>query len=404
MDAILNNFVHCGRPVPAALPTNMPEKRINFEINLTKMKWCPKHVSEVPQTISRAFERDIQMEHIQPVIGTDHVKEWILKEDKDIPEFYNAPTMMQEWIAEKVIKVKIPDGIMPKSFVPKKCKILATGEKVAKFFGEDNVSTRTVEASLKIFDCGHFYLKQTLPGSGASPHWTIFEGRWRATERGLKLEYLLRYSWQLSRKPYMEFAIEAVRSDLMTTLAWDGETEKQLNGNLPAIVGTDDFFWAELVREGDTKGAAKLRWNEDCPEPPSWTRKNEQCVQRAEGAELDTQQPPRLPAEPEVEAATSRASTTDGSDLHHRRRAPAAAPRSPSSVPSGTCSSAVSAPAAPPQEPAAKLPVRPGISSRGGGAVGLEEDTESALPLYVGFGLFVVMAAAFAYFAMEEHS
>merc|ERR1719229_1689836 len=138
---------------------------------------------------------------IQPLIGTDHIKEWVLKEDSDIPEFYNAPTMMQEWIAEKLIRVKIPDGCMPKDFVPKKVKILAKGAKIAKFFGEDSCSTRTVECSLKLFDCNHFYMKQTLPGSGASPHWTIFEGRWHATERGLKLEYLLRYNWQLSRKP-----------------------------------------------------------------------------------------------------------------------------------------------------------------------------------------------------------
>lgn len=49
---------------------------------------------------------------------------------------------------------------------------------------EDTCSTRTVECSLKLFDCNHFYLKQTLPGSGASPHWTIYEGRWRGCVRG----------------------------------------------------------------------------------------------------------------------------------------------------------------------------------------------------------------------------
>merc|ERR1712151_1234663 len=38
---------------------------------------------------------------------------------------------------------------------------------------------------------------------------------------------------------------------------------KQLNGNLPATVGTDDYFWAELVRMGDSGSAGKIRWNTD---------------------------------------------------------------------------------------------------------------------------------------------
>lgn len=374
----------------------MPKKKpIDFEINLTKMKWVPKHLREVPETISRAFETDITMEMIQPVIGTDHVKEWILKEDKDIPEFFNAPTMMQEWIAEKVIKLQIPAGLMPENFVPKKSKILARGNKVAKFFGEDNVSTRTVEGHLKLFDCGHFYLKQTLPGSGASPHWTIFEGRWCSTERGLKLEYLLRYSWQLSRKPYIEFAVEATRSDLVTTLAWEGETEKQLNGNLPAIVGTDDFFWAELVREGETKGAS-LRWNEDCPEPPSWVRKPDVVTSKP--------QPPPPEPQPLPEPPQSSA-PREGPDLNRRRPGPdSAGQAAPTPAPRPVRESAAperrEAPAARPADPM-RAPVSAGSSA---GVACTEEDNESPWPLYIGFGLFIVMAAAFAYSTWEQRS
>lgn len=364
----------------------MPKKKpIEFEINLTKMKWCPKHLHEVPASISRAFETEISMETLQPIIGTDHVKEWILKEDKDIPEFYNAPTMMQEWIAEKVIKVKIPPGLMPEDFVPKKTKILARGNKVAKFFGEDSVSTRTVEAHLKLFDCGHFYLKQTLPG-GASPHWTIFEGRWCSTERGLKLEYLLRYSWQLSRKPYMEFNVEATKSDLATTLAWDGETEKQLNGNLPAIVGTDDLFWANLVREGDVK-AVSLRWNEDCPEPPSWTRKP------------DAKPQPQAADAPAKEEASEASHAPQRPELHERwRQAPEpakqqqqqpAAPAAAKQPAAAPASSASAAPAAPAPRPPPKAPTATGA------AVCSDKDEESPWPLYIGFGLFVLMAAGF---------
>jgi len=169
-----------------------------------------------------------------------------------------------------VIKFNIPNKLMPKKWQPKKVKILAKGNRVSKFFGEDQISTRQVEVSLKLFDCGHFYMKQTLPGSGASPYWVIFEGRWSETDRGLRLEYLLRYSWQASRKPEMEFAIEAVPSDNESTLAFSGETENQLNGLVPAIVGEDQLCRIEIYREPDVVEKGPARFNEECPDPPSW--------------------------------------------------------------------------------------------------------------------------------------
>lgn len=330
----------------------LKQKSINFEISLTKLKFCPKHLTEVPKIVSRAFEREITMKEILPIIGSDHVKEWVLREDADITEFFNAPNMMQEWIAEKLIRVRIPDGLIPKDFQPKKVKILATGKKLAKFFGEDTCSTRTVECSLKLFDCNHFYLKQTLPGSGASPHWTIYEGRWQATERGLRLDYLLRYSWQVARKPPMDFSVEAAKSELQTSLAWDGETEKQLNGNLPAVVGTEDLFWIELVREGDAAGVAKIRWNEDCPEPPSWKRRAE------------AEKPPE------------------------RRPAAAAPPPAPSKA-------AEPAPVATPPPPPRKVAKAPSDAP-------IEPDDVSPVPLYVGFAPFVAMAFFFMYSYWNE--
>mmetsp|Transcript_91284 Transcript_91284/g.263409 ORF Transcript_91284/g.263409 Transcript_91284/m.263409 type:complete len:366 (+) Transcript_91284:90-1187(+) len=359
------------------------QKVINFEISLTKLKYVPKHLTEIPKIISRAFEREITMKEIQPIIGSDHVKEWVLREDADIPEFYNAPNMMQEWIAEKLIKVKIPDGIIPKDFQPKRVKILATGKKLAKFFGEDSCSTRTVESTLKIFDCNHFYLKQTLPGSGASPHWTIYEGRWHATERGLRLEYLIRYSWQLSRKPAIDFSVEATKSELQTSLAWDGETEKQLNGNIPAIVGTDDFFWVELVREGDA-GEAKIRWNEDCPEPPSWKRREKPerssvaADARAEGPESQRKRPA------EGQTSVPAAATPPRSSY------PAAAP------------AAVAPPSASPPKVAPGAPMVTKSERKAEQPVAIAPDDQSPWPLYVGFSFYVVLASFFLYLYWNE--
>lgn len=333
------------------------KRGVDFEVNLTKMKWCPKTLAEIPKTISRSLERDITWDMIVPVIGTDHVKEWILREDKDIREFFDAPNMMQEWIAEKLIKIKIPAGILPKGYQPKKVKALARGNKIAKFFGEDAVSTRNVECTLKLFDCKHCCLKQTLPGSGASPHYTIFEGTWESTEKGLKLDLLLRYSFQENRKPQAsEFAIESTRSDMQCTLAWDGETERQLNGNLPAIVGTDPLYWANLVREGAWTGSDALRWNEEvCEHAPQ---------DRQDGEASSCQESRPVAAEPD------------------RSPAPTLRERTGSAPPEArSCSAAPGSAKEPP--PAAK-PVhkvkRPDPPK--------EPDMVSPVPCYIGFGIF----------------
>merc|ERR1712032_1814607 len=71
---------------------------------------------------------------------------------------------------------------------------------LARYFGDEEVSTRQVQLTLKILDCGHFRLKQTLQGSGPSPYWVIFEGRWKRTPRRFRLEFCIRYPFQKSRK------------------------------------------------------------------------------------------------------------------------------------------------------------------------------------------------------------
>merc|ERR1719199_1118435 len=132
-----------------------------------------------------------------------------MDKDEDIPVFIKEKSMLNEAFAEKVIRFQLPKGVMPKDWKPKKVKILAKGERLAKYFGEDKCGERNVQVSLKLFDCGHFYLKQTLPGSGISPYWTIFEGAWENTEKGLKLTYLIRYTWQdTARQPKLDLNIE----------------------------------------------------------------------------------------------------------------------------------------------------------------------------------------------------
>jgi len=358
-------------------------KRLDFDMNLTKMKWCPKHLTEIPAIISNAFGREITMKQIEPIIGTDHLKEWVLNKDADIKEFYDAPTVMQEWLAEKVIKVKIPRGIIPRDFEPKKVKILATGDRIAKFFGEDTVSTRQVEGSLKLFDCGHFYMKQTLPGSGPSPHWTVFEGRWHQRDRGIRLEYLLRYSWQTSRKPDMEFSIEAVKPNLASTLAWDGETERQLNGNLPATVGTDDYFWAELVRMGDKGQQGKIRWNTelfpDNEEAPAEgalpeERAEETPEETEEREKGETEAKPKLRSRFEKGAKSEDPTPDDGPTAKGKKTADS---REGSSA----------------QQPKTSASSTPGVPT----TAAVNEEDENMLATYIGFGIFLFFVFIFMY-------
>eukprot|EP00928_Gymnodinium_smaydae_P089191 TRINITY_DN73190_c0_g1_i1.p1 TRINITY_DN73190_c0_g1~~TRINITY_DN73190_c0_g1_i1.p1 ORF type:complete len:383 (+),score=131.63 TRINITY_DN73190_c0_g1_i1:136-1284(+) len=235
-----------------------------IDINLTKSKWTPKHIEQFAEVVSHAFGRTLTLDDIKPITATDHVKEWEVENDDDIAEFLKAPNVMQEAFAEKVIRVREPrPRLMPKKWIPKKVKLLVRGEKLAKFFGEDTMGSREVCSSLKLFDCGHFYLKQTLPGSGPTPFWTIYEGKWEQKENGLRLVYCVHYSWQASMKSDPSTSIECVPKGLESSLAWVGESENQLNGMVPAVVGEERMARIEIVREPDKVEKNKIRFNED---------------------------------------------------------------------------------------------------------------------------------------------
>lgn len=292
-------------------------EKFHFEINCTKSKWQPKTVPEIPKVVGRSFETDISLREIQPLIGTDHVKKWPIKKDADIDEFMKAPSMLNEAFAEKVIRFRLPDGLMPKPWQPKKVKILAKGNRISKYFGEDTVGTRQVEVSLKLFDCGHFYMKQTLPGSGISPHWVILEGAWKNTDRGLHLDYFIRYSWQISRKPEIDFSIECVPPVLSSTLAWTGDSETQLNGQIPAIVGEDRFCWVEIYRDADSVEEVRGRFNEDLEEFEGARAEKKAAKERAAKKAQEESESASVP-EPETRVPWTMGSSEPQASKHDR--------------------------------------------------------------------------------------
>lgn len=279
---------------------------VDFEIDIKKVNWIPKHVEEIAEVASKAFEcpmsfQELAQETAYGVIGTDHIEKVQIEEDDDIPKFVAIKTKTR--FEEKVIKFRLPERAVQASFQPKKTKVLVKGKPCGKFFGECEVSTRTVEFSIKLFDCGHFYMKQTLPGSGASPYWVIFEGTWQTTEKGLAFEYLFRYSWQVAKTRLMpEFALEAVPKNHRSRLAWCGEIpEQQLNGSVPAIVGEDAFCWIEICREPDVVERGKARFNEeddDIVKPPSSEMKSEDAAPSARRRPAASAATPGAPASP----------------------------------------------------------------------------------------------------------
>lgn len=242
----------------------MPE----FEFDLKKLELGTAKIDELVRRVGRAFETQIRPSEIR-FYSTDHIERDWVKRDEDIITFMKKKS--QSRMDEKLIKCQLPERLVPARWQPKKENILITGKQLSKYFGDEPVSTRQVEFSLKLFDCGHFRLKQTLPGSGASPYWVIFEGRWTESPKGFKLEHLFRYPWQNSKRQLWEFAIEAVQAPCDSNMAYAGEAENQLNGWMPAIVGEDNWCWVELVREADVQNVPKTRFNEedDDIEPPA---------------------------------------------------------------------------------------------------------------------------------------
>lgn len=360
-----------------------------FEVNCTKAKWEPKAISDIPKVVSRAFEKELTLKDIGPLIGTDHVKTWPMDRDSDIPVFIKEKSMLNEAFAEKVIRFNMPRGVMPHKWKPKKVKILAKGERLAKYFGDDKVGERNVEVSLKLFDCNHFYMKQTLPGSGISPHWTIFEGTWEYTERGsLKLDYLIRYSWQESRKPEFDLTIEAVPWGWTSTLAWSGDAETQLNGNIPAVVGTDKFCWVEIYRDADSIDKTQARFNEEYDNAPSlkdgtWKEQLRPDKNASPGsAETLIDGKSEDKPMPQKRSCASNSATPDESRS-------ATTPSSDNSVGNSASGSSTQRSS--------------GTETKAGSTpTSKSTDEESAWPLYIGLVVFILILAYFAWQQIQE--
>jgi len=230
----------------------------DFDFDIKKKDWRPKCVNDIVHEVGRAFEADVSLDELF-IMGTDYVQKKRIQTESELQSWLKADSKTYE----KLIKVKVPDRLLPRNWQPKKMMVVARRKDnvIARFYGDEEVSTRQVQFTMKILDCGHFRLKQTLGGSGPSPYWVIFEGKWTRTNRGFKLEFGIRYPFQKNKKDEFDLAFEAMPDTHSTSLAFTDETEKQLSGQLPAIVGSEPFAWVELVQEHETESNPKARFN-----------------------------------------------------------------------------------------------------------------------------------------------
>jgi len=310
----------------------MPE----FDFDIKKKEWRPSCVNDLVQELGRSFGATVTLNDLH-IEGTDYMQKQRIKTEDDLKKWLKTESKTYE----KFIKIKVPDRLLPKDWEPKKMMVLAPSKKnvLAQYFGDEEVSTRQVQLTLKILDCGHFRLKQTLQGSGPSPYWVIFEGRWKRTPRGFRLEFCIRYPFQKSKKrDEFDLCFEAMPDIKETTLSFSDEAERQLAGQLPAIVGSELTAWIELVQEHDKESVPKARFN----------------VEDAEDVASEASKPVEG-QRPEEASKTSR--------------------NSPSS----------SVSTAPQQAPAYKE------------SCSVAEDGEPAWPLYVGLVVFLVLVLSFSW-------
>lgn len=237
----------------------MPTPTLEFD--LRKTDWHPASLQDVADQVSHAFESPVTLGEL-PIIGTNHIERTRIWSDDALVNWMRRGSSSQssrESEEERVISVTAPSRVLPVGFRPGEAPILAKGRRTDAFDGDGRADARLVDFQLRIFDCGHFYMKQSLSNSSSSlpPYWVIFEGRWRRSGRGYRLIFHFKYPRTAAR--CLDFTIHGLPGRNEASLNYSGDDEVNLKGFLPTIVGNDATCWAALKRREDKKKQASLR-------------------------------------------------------------------------------------------------------------------------------------------------
>jgi len=235
-----------------------------FQIDVGQSGWRPSGLQALLQELSRAFETKVEPGEVEffGYEGTSSVGE-ALSSDEAVQGFCGSKddtiseTDTVDTASARVIKAELPERITSELRRPRKLALLANGRQLAKYNGE--ADGHNLDFSMKIFDCGHFRIKEGSGGGGTSSSsrgaaGVVFEGRWEKAAQGIRLELLLRSAEQPARRRPSDTAnvtYEAIPPEVrQTSLACVKGSEDHLQGQLP-ILWEASMAQVELHREAD---------------------------------------------------------------------------------------------------------------------------------------------------------
>lgn len=239
--------------------------RLVLEFYVRKYEWCPRSVQTIVDQVGFTFETVVDVSELE-IIGSNRLQRRRICNDEDLEswneEVEDIPEDIEDealpsHLRQKILKVYVPQRLLPVAFRPGEAPILASGKRTGAFDGDGTSDRRTVDFQLRIFDCGHFYMKQSVSNStsSANPLWAIFEGRCTRSMRGYRLETLFRYS--RTGPNSAELIVHGFTGSTTTSLNYSGNEQHVLKGFLPTCVGNDSSCWAALTSRPDKAEASR---------------------------------------------------------------------------------------------------------------------------------------------------
>lgn len=358
----------------------MPRPILQFD--LRKLEWCPKCLQDVVDQVGYAFESPVPLSDLE-IIGTNHLERIRIWTDEGLESWLQSekPAQLRGREEDKVLQVTVPQRVLPTSFKPGEAPILAVGTLTGSFDGDGRADARVVDFQLRIFDCGHFYMKQSLSSSQSqsTPYWMIFEGRWRRSVRGYRLEFFFRYPRTTSRN--FEFVIQDLFGSNASSLNFSGDQEIHLKGFLPTIIGNEPSCWAALKRRPEKSHALANRQkrfggeDEDEDEEDEEEDEEEDALNQAQKQEL-------------VQSLMQELKPEQQQELRHALGKHGMSPELYSDL------------SPPLRQALQRLQRRAQIAAR---RRHYAADGESTWPMYLGLALFVFVFVIFAYLWYDEH-
>mmetsp|Transcript_15390 Transcript_15390/g.43691 ORF Transcript_15390/g.43691 Transcript_15390/m.43691 type:complete len:338 (-) Transcript_15390:74-1087(-) len=243
----------------------MPEP---FIFDLSRTAWRPTNLEVLTSELRYALEQEVRPDEVE-FAGTevgaapDAAKE-ILDSDESVREFCglsdegdvngHSPPL------RKVIRTELPARIAAVLRRPRALALLATGRQVSKFAGE--LEGGGSEFSLRLFDCGHFRIKETAQGS---PGVGVWEGKWEETSTSVKLQLLLHSQEQQQARRRsgdsagtLQMVPPELRvAELAVSGGDDSGEEARLHGDLPTMFGASPICRVQFHAEAmDPRQAA----------------------------------------------------------------------------------------------------------------------------------------------------